>query len=273
MQHNVNVPARRLNNLGLIRFEEWLATKDSHGLTSVEPPVHLYFSAETSEAVDGVGALPKFITTKMEMAEAVTAAIGDKFNAMMYDEGFWTGLVLLYNEAIFPVRNGKRRIEGDGNYVMPSIEAMRDNAKGYRHRAFGPCYFFKRFGKEARAFLAAHPSTLGDALDASLYYNQAYPSVIKAVDAMYMDVEGKFTGDGNSLDEHQKAMNLRNGSIRAFIEHCRQVGYTQSLFHVSPEKLIESANKLEFMPQIKNYWKRREAGDLPWVPSEARVAA
>lgn len=273
MQHNVTAPARRLNTLGLIQFEGWLATKDSSGLTAVEPPVQLYFNAETSESVEGVGALPKSITTKMEMAEAVNAALGDKCKALMHDEGFWTGLVLLYNEAIFPVRNGKRRVEGDSNYVMPSLEAMRDNAKGYRHRVWGPCYFHKRFGNEARAFLAAHPSTLGDALDASLYYNQAYPSVIKAVDAMYVDIDGNFIGDGNPLDDHQKAMNLRNGSIRAFIEHCRQIGYTQSLAHVSPAKLIESANQLEFSPQLKNYRLRREAGDLPWSQASFLAAA
>jgi hypothetical protein len=273
MQHNVTTPARRLNNLGLNGFEEWLATKDSHGHTSVEPPIHLYYGAETSEAVDGVGSLPKTITSKIEMAAAVNAALGGKFNALMHDEGFWTALALLYNEAIFPVRNGKRQIDGDSNYVMPSIEAMRQNARGYRHRVFGPCYFFSRFGNDARAFLAAHPSTLGDALDAILYYNQAYASVIKAVDAMYVDVEGKFIGDGNSLDDHQKEMNLREGKIRDFIEHCRQIGYTQSLAHVSPEKLIASANKLEFAPQIKNYWKRREADDLPWSPASVRAAA
>jgi hypothetical protein len=273
MQHNVTVPARRLNNLGLLGFEGWLATKDSSGYTSVEPPIHLYFNAETSEAVDGVGSLPKTISTKIEMGEAVIAALGDKFDAMLYDEGFWTGLALLFNEAIFPGRNGKRKIEGASNYVMPSIEAMRDNAKAYRHRIWGVCYFLKRYGHDSRALLAAHPSTLGEGFDSILYYNQAYPSVIQAIDAMYVDVEGNFIGDGNSLDDHQKAMNLRNGSIRAFIEHCRQIGYTQSLAHVSPEKLIESANKLEFLPQLKNYRLRREADNLPWPPTQARVAA
>jgi hypothetical protein len=273
MQHNVTVPARRLNNLGLLRFEKWLATKDSSGSTSVKPPIHLYFNADTSEAVEGVGALPNSISTKMEMAEAVIEALGDKFETMLYDEGFWTGLSLLFHEALFPERNGKRKIEGDSNYVMPSIEAMRDTAKAYRHRVWGPSYFLKRYGHDARALLAPHPSTLGDGFDSILYYNQAYPSVIKAIDAMFVDIDGNFIGDGNSLDEHQKSMNLRNGSIRAFIEHCRQIGYTQSLAHVSPEILVTTANALEFAPQLANYRRRRAAGNLPWISSSEAVAA
>lgn len=274
MPHNtVTTVVRRLNNLGLKLFDEWLSTRGEDKKTSVAPPRDIYFNAETSEAVDGVGAVPLAVASKMDMAVAVNAALGSKRQAMAYDEGLWSALCLLWVDAIIPEFKGKRLIKNKGNYLMPSFEELRDKGLGYRHRVWGPSYMEARFGRSARAFLHGDVSHLSDGMDALIYYNQAYLSVAQAVDALYVNVSGEFTGDGNDLDDHQKELNLRKGEVRDFIEHCRQIGYTHSLAHISPEKLIESANKLEFMPQIKNYWKRREADDLPWVPSVARIAA
>ncbi len=271
--NNVTTAIRRLNNLGLKLFDTWLSTRGDDKKTSVAPPKDLYFNAETSEAVEGVGSVPLDVADKMEMAIAVNSALGSKRQALAYDEGLWSGLCLLWVDAIIPEFKGKRLIKNKGNYLMPSFEELRDKGLGYRHRVWGPSYMEARFGTFARAFLSGDISHLSDGMDALIYYNQAYLSVAQAVDALYVDIDGQFTGDGNVLDEHQKAMNLRSGEVRDFIEHCRQIGYTHSLAHISPEKLIESANKLEFMPQIKNYWKRREAGDLAWSRIPARVAA
>jgi hypothetical protein len=271
--NNIAVPARRLNALGMVRFSEWLDTKDSDSKTSVEAPVSLYYDADTSEAVEGVSFLPRTVASKMEMAQAVNAALGNKRAALVYDEGFWTALTLLYVDAVIPAFNGKRHIYGKSIYIMPSYDELRDNGKGYRHRIWGACYAESRFGVHARAFLAGDISRLSDGFDALIYYNQAYLSVVQAVDALYMTVEGEFAGDGNKLDEEQKALNLRGGQIRDFVEHCRQIGYTHSLAHVSPEVLIASANKTEFQPQLANCRHRREAGGLPWVEAAAVRAA
>jgi len=300
MQHdNVTTPIRRLNNLGLKIFDEWLSTKGDDNKTSAAPPREIYFSAETSEAVDGVGSVPLAVADKMTMAVAVNRALGDRRQALTYDEGLWSGLCLLWADAILPEFKGKRLIKNKSNYLMPSIEEMREKGLGYRHRVWGPCYMESRFGREARVFLAKDISTLTDGMDALIYYNQAYLSVAQAVDALYMTVDmdaliyynqaylsvaqavdalymtvdGEFMGDGNVLDDHQKAMNLRKGEIRDFIEHCRQIGYTHSLAHVSPEVLINSANKLEFGPQLDNARRRRQANDLPWVAVQAAAAA
>ena len=274
MQHdNVPTPIRRLNNLGLKIFDEWLSTKGDDNKTSAAPPREIYFSAETSEAVDGVGSVPLAVADKMTMAVAVNRALGDRRQALTYDEGLWSGLCLLWADAILPEFKGKRLIKNKSNYLMPSIEEMREKGLGYRHRVWGPCYMESRFGREARVFLAKDISTLTDGMDALIYYNQAYLSVAQAVDALYMTVDGEFMGDGNVLDDHQKAMNLRKGEIRDFIEHCRQIGYTHSLAHVSPEVLINSANKLEFGPQLDNARRRRQANDLPWVAVQAAAAA
>lgn len=271
--NNITVPARRLNALGMARFSEWLDTKDSDSKTSVAAPADLYYNADTSEAVEGVGALPHTVTNKMEMAQAINAALGSKRAALIYDEGFWTALTLLYVDAVIPAFNGKRHIYGKSIYIMPSYDELRDTGKGYRHRVWGVCYTEFRFGFHARAFFSGDISRLADGLDALIYYNQAYQSVVQAVDALYMTVDGEFAGDGNKLNEEQKALNLRGGQIRDFIEHCRQIGYTHSLAHVSPEVLIASANKVEFQPQLENCRIRREAGDLPWIKNDAVRAA
>ncbi|NTF17725.1 hypothetical protein G6L37_04880 [Agrobacterium rubi] len=271
--NTVVYPLRRLNELGQIRFEAWLNTKDSDGKSAVEPPRNLYFDAETSVAIEGVGTVPMTVANKMEMASAINGALGDKRQSFLFDEGLWTAMTILYIDLIMPAYKGKRHVYGKSIYVMPSYEELRDNGKAYRHRVWGPCYLEARFGVLARAFLSGDISRLSDGFDALIYYNQAYTSVLQAVDALYMTVDGEFAGDGNDLDDHQKEQNLRDGSIRAFIEHCRQIGYTHSLAHVSPEVLIDSANKLEFQPQLANARRRRDANSLPWASMSVAVAA
>lgn len=259
------IPARRLNTVGLIRFTEWFNTKGADNNTSVPLPAGLYSDPETSEAVDGVGRLPKKVSSKIEMAAAINAALGNKREGLFYDEGFWTAMALLYGDVIMPEYKGRRRLSSISNYVMPSYEELRDNGKGYRHRVWGPCYIHARFGKLSRAFLTGDMSGLADPLDALIFYNQAYLSVVQAIDALYIDVNGEFIGDGNKLDERQKQDNIRPGRVRDFIEHCLQVGYTHSLSRVSPEKLITSANRMEFGPQIDNFEARKADGSLPWA--------
>lgn len=268
---SMEAKVRRLTPRGLIEFEKWLDSRNEKNWITRPLPHNLYRNPDFSEAVDGVGTLPISVSSKFEMAAAINNAIGSKRAALLHDDGFWTAMTVFYIDCILPEANGRREIKsGNNNFLMPSEDEIRENAKAYRHRVWGPCYLHDRFGDMSRAFLTGDIAKLSDGMDALIYYNQAYESVVKAVDAMYIDVDGNFIGDGNQQTQDEKVANLRKGEIRDFIQHCRQIGYTHSLARVSPEFLISEASEMEFGPQIENYRRRKEAGDLPWHP---RIAA
>jgi hypothetical protein len=155
---------------------------------------------------------------------------------------------------------------------MPSRQALRRvGERPYRHDVWGPSYLVRRFGPQlSRAFLAGPLGTFSDALDTLTYYNQAYLSVLLAVDALYIDLEGNLV-DGNKRSERDVLRNARRGIPRDFIENARQIGYTHSLHHVRPETLIEQLNPVEFKTQIDNFRLRLAAGDLPWDTASSGV--
>ena len=198
------------------------------------------------------------------MAAGINAALGDRRVELMFDEGFWNAMVLRYVDQVVPCEDGVWVLRNSGSYVMTGRDALYSASKLpiYRHRVWGPCYLHGMFGEDCRPLLAKDIAMLGDGLDALLYYNQPYKSVVQAINLLYWNKDS-IVGDADLRVRTPREGNLRHGNIRDFIEHSTKVGYTKSLHRISPIELIADLSPEEFGPYIANAKARIAANDLP----------
>jgi hypothetical protein len=195
------IEMRRLTSAGTNKFAEWLEA----GAPGTRPEAWLSSSEFTEPLVSGWQVDPsKSFADRFELAKYIWDEIGSGWAAHLEnDSGFWSWIALLYFEQFRP----KKDLNRQEHYIYDS-----HRYKFYRHCVAMPVKLIRDFGDDARIFLSADITTMGDMLEQCmsrqyLMRSNTFRSVVRSL--YFNEIEAKLKAGASS--KVLKKKNVKGG--------------------------------------------------------------
>jgi len=145
---------RKLNDQGLERLRGWFgAIRNGEKQPA---PLHLITDVGTSTALSFNFAPSSLsFTNRAELGQQLAQALRSHRTEVLYDEGFWSALALVWIDNVCPEESGTRKPGELARYVL---DARR---KSYRHLIWAAWWAMDRYGDDGAYLLLPTSPTTG----------------------------------------------------------------------------------------------------------------
>ncbi|MCI0361142.1 MAG: hypothetical protein L0211_21895 [Planctomycetaceae bacterium] len=224
---------RKLTDVGIASFTDYLK-RVSEG-EALEPPTHLLFDSEASEALLGTAEVEQVVLdTKLMAAKYLQRQLASLDRIEVDNSvGLWTWLSLYFFEQLCPASANGRREPGElvRHVLSPFFK------KYYRHLLGGPCRLLQLHGEFARVFLYGPLPEHGDFSEqlASRMQIITNRALIEAVDRLYFDAKA----EGGGRPKRGALTRSRAGNLRRLVAVIQQFDLTYDLYAMSADEIIE----------------------------------
>lgn len=239
------IPARRLTNLGVAAFREWLRSAvrgegPAVGRIASPPPYEALFDPATSEPLPyEASADLRPLDSSRDCAEMLRDGFGASVARLRDDKGALDWLALLRVDDIYPAdADGTRKAYSALRYMFRDVEGTRADL-GYRHLVWTPALLLHELGDEARVLLTGtqdHPSDAVEQVMARPLV-RASRGVAKMLALMYLDDAGTGLVRGAGADGGKGG--LRRGGVRDCVAVLAQCERSYDLSSMSAQQLLD----------------------------------
>jgi len=224
---------RKLNRLGIIKFEEYLDHLRKPEGDQQPPPFHLLDNNETSEALPwGVEVHQESFQNLYELGQYLVPIINQcDQRRINFDQGFWSWLGLFFFDQLCPTGPDGRRRPGRHNY---SYILSANRLHQYRHTIRTPYLFVREHGEKV-FFMFCSPVHIWPEITEQLAARQYFlgcRGVLEAAGHLYYDRLR------NSPKRGAAAKN-RPGTVRRFGIVLKQFELTWDLFSLTGQQVLE----------------------------------
>ena len=244
---------RKLNEVGLGYFREFLREARENGACPPKVPEYWIESPLTSQEVVG---MPELETFPHQISGYELARyLHDQFKGLdpaviegakgLGDPGFWGAVALFYFDLITPGYGaGLEKPKADDCFIPQTDITV---GRYFRHRVAGPYRLYKLRGKLSEPLLllpVGKQSTLYSKITDSVFYTET-PCVIEAVNLLYFDARNRrLKRNWNAKDEP--------GALTRLLAVVDQLDLTYDLLGISGEALVKR------LPKEFDLWRPRE---------------
>lgn len=226
-------PVRRLNDLGIQRFSEFLDSLKTDAPQG--PPVDILADPQTSEDLGcQIYIEKKSFASRFEAAEYLYKNLDTSgLKGIERDRGLWAWLSLFYFDQLCPADEGGRRKPGELARWLPDVTNYK---RYYRHLLAGPYLIYRAHRdqpKRALALLCQPLHSPGDIVEqlASRQEIVTNKAIVECATKLYVDPKtGKpKTGAGGK----------GAGSARRLADVLNQLDLTWDLYAMSADQLLK----------------------------------
>ena len=223
----------KLNEAGIRQFQGYIMALKAGGKGT--PPVQLCYDRNTSDSLP-FDVEPEDIdfTDRVAMGTAICKLVGKNDSHILYDQGFWTSLSLIWFDKICPPdNNGARSTLALNRYIFDSNQLKAD-----RHILWGAWWAMNTLGENGEFFLRQPVGSINTSLHyhgeimnrfASNQLVASIPAVITLTRQLFQDVESKSPKKGTS--------GRGSGSPNHLVRLLKQFELTYDFHNMSPEAL------------------------------------
>jgi len=242
------IKLRRLNRLGINKFEEYLDHLRNPETDQQPPPFHLLEDIETSESLPWDAEIhQKSFQNLYELGQYLVPVIDQcDRRKITFDQGFWSWLGLFFFDQLCPIgNNGRRKPRLNYYYILSS-----DRRHQYRH-VVRTAYLFVREHGENVFFMFCSPVHIwGDITEqlAARQYFLGCRGVMEAAGHLYFDRLRNSPRRGAAAKD-------KPGTVRRFGLVLKQFELTWDIFSLTGQKV------LEILPREFDRFRVQEEGE------------
>lgn len=220
---------RRLNDAGLIEFENFVLDLRTNGTSST--PLYLLTDPSTSEPLGEQLALENTaFGTRYDLGVHLVEVLGTaEAGRFLGDRGFWSGLALFWFDQFCPAKeDGSRMPSKEYNYILSDNYNHRP-----RHAVFTTWQLVSRYGEDAKFLLSGSLPVRGELAEQLMarQYLLSCGGVIRTASQLYYDPDRNTYKKGSAARKSA-------GCIARYISWMDQLKVNYDLFSMSTDDLF-----------------------------------